>query len=75
MVNRPAMSKYNYKTNQDLTFSSESWFINADEHQGAWWPYWLTWLEGNSGELIKSLDYDSLKSIELAHGKYAHKRI
>ncbi|WP_375331339.1 PHA/PHB synthase family protein [Candidatus Tisiphia endosymbiont of Oplodontha viridula] len=75
VVNPPAMSKYNYKTNQDLTFSSESWFINADEHQGSWWPYWLTWLEDNSGELIKSLDYDSLKSIELAPGKYVHKRI
>jgi polyhydroxyalkanoate synthase len=75
VVNSPAMSKYNYKTNQDLTFSSESWFINADEHQGSWWPYWLTWLEDNSGELIKSLDYDSLKSIELAPGKYVHKRI
>ncbi|WP_341757642.1 class I poly(R)-hydroxyalkanoic acid synthase [Candidatus Tisiphia endosymbiont of Ditula angustiorana] len=75
VVNPPAMSKYNYKTNKDLTFTSESWFINADEHQGSWWPYWLTWLEDNSGELIKSLDYDSLKSIELAPGKYAHKRI
>ncbi|WP_367363678.1 PHA/PHB synthase family protein [Candidatus Tisiphia endosymbiont of Nedyus quadrimaculatus] len=75
VVNPPAMSKYNYKTNKDLTFTSESWFINADEHQGSWWPYWLTWLEDNSGELIKSIDYDSLKSIELAPGKYAHKRI
>lgn len=75
VVNPPAMSKYNYKTNKDLTFTSESWFINADEHQGSWWSYWLTWLEDNSGELIKSIDYDSLKSIELAPGKYAHKRI
>ncbi|WP_341752351.1 class I poly(R)-hydroxyalkanoic acid synthase [Candidatus Tisiphia endosymbiont of Piscicola geometra] len=75
VVNPPAMSKYNYKTNKDLTLTSESWFINADEHQGSWWSYWLTWLEDNSGELIKSIDYDRLKSIELAPGKYAHKRI
>ncbi|MDD9336912.1 MAG: class I poly(R)-hydroxyalkanoic acid synthase [Rickettsiaceae bacterium] len=75
VVNPPAMSKYNYKTNKDLTLTSESWFINDDEHQGSWWSYWLTWLEDNSGELIKSIDYDRLKSIELAPGKYAHKRI
>ncbi|WP_342267748.1 hypothetical protein [Candidatus Tisiphia endosymbiont of Empis tessellata] len=75
VANPPAMSKYNYKTNKDLTLTSESWFINADEHQGSWWSYWLTWLEDNSGELIKSIDYDRLKSIELAPGKYAHKRI
>ncbi|WP_375332432.1 PHA/PHB synthase family protein [Candidatus Tisiphia endosymbiont of Psammoecus bipunctatus] len=75
VVNPPATSKYNYKTNKDIASTSESWFINADEHQGSWWSYWLTWLEDNSGELIKSIDYGSLKSIELAPGKYVHKRI
>lgn len=72
VVNPPATSKYNYKTNKDIASTSESWFINADEHQGSWWSYWL---EDNSGELIKSIDYGSLKSIELAPGKYVHKRI
>lgn len=75
VVNPPSKSKYNYKTNSDLSLASELWYINATEHQGSWWPYWLTWLESNSDQKVPSIDYVKLKFIENAPGKYVQKRI
>ncbi|KAJ6644955.1 Valine--tRNA ligase [Pseudolycoriella hygida] len=48
IINPPLNSKYNYKTNGDLSINSELWFINSKQHQGSWWNYWLTWLQNNS---------------------------
>lgn len=75
VVNPPAHSKYNYKTNDDLSLSSESWFINSKEHQGSWWNYWLEWLQTSSGKQKKSLDYKNLTAIENAPGNYVKKRV
>ena len=75
VINPPTLFKYNYKTNDDLSLSSESWFIKAHEHEGSWWLYWLTWLKDNSGNHEPSINYNNLKFIEHAPGSYAHKRI
>lgn len=75
VVNPPSKSKYHYKTNEDLSVTSEQWYINAEEHQGSWWPYWLVWLKNNSNKEITSIEYAKLKSIEDAPGNYVRKRI
>lgn len=75
VVNPPIASKYNYKTNDDLSLNSESWFIKAAENQGSWWPYWLGWLKDNSKKITKSIDYQKLEYIELAPGGYVSKSI
>lgn len=75
VINPPLHSKYNYKTNEDLTLTSESWIMKSKEQQGSWWIYWLTWLQNNSGTLQKSQDYNNLRAIEEAPGSYVKKRI
>jgi len=75
VVNPPISSKYNYKTNDDLSLNSESWFIKACENQGSWWPYWLSWLKDNNDKIKKSIDYQKLEYIELAPGGYVSKSI
>ncbi len=75
VINPPILSKYNYKTNEDLSLTSESWFINSKEHQGSWWLYWLNWLKINSDKLTKSINYNNLEFIENAPGSYVSKRI
>lgn len=75
VVNPPAPSKYNYKTNDDASLSSESWFINSQEHQGSWWSYWLDWLQTNGGKQVKSINYKNLTAIEYAPGNYVTKRV
>lgn len=75
VVNPPISSKYNYKTNNDLSLNSESWFIESSENQGSWWPCWLDWLKANSEKITKSIDYKKLPYIELAPGSYVSKSI
>lgn len=75
VVNPPLHSKYHYKTNEDLTLTSEAWLMKSEEHQGSWWIYWLAWLQANSGVQQQSQDYNNLRAIEEAPGSYVKKRI
>jgi polyhydroxyalkanoate synthase len=31
----------------------EKWLENTPQHEGSWWPYWLSWLDQRSGKLTK----------------------
>lgn len=75
VVNPPILSKYNYRTGENLAVSSDAWFMASDKNQGSWWSYWLAWLKTNSGKQVKSPNYNDLPFIEDAPGSYVRKRI
>ncbi|MCC8377104.1 MAG: class I poly(R)-hydroxyalkanoic acid synthase [Rickettsia endosymbiont of Graphium doson] len=73
VVNPPKTTKYNYRLNEDLSLNSSEWLLKATEHKGSWWDCWLNWLTKSNAELVKSLDYKNLISIEEAPGSYVKK--
>ena len=70
IINPPTSSKNNYRLCEDLSLNSEEWLANSSEHKGSWWLYWKDWLVENSDELIESIDYQNIDSIELAPRSY-----
>ncbi len=73
VVNPPKQGKYSYWTSEDAPASCDEWLASSRESMGSWWPYWLEWQKGYSGELIKESGYQSLKMLELAPGSYVKK--
>ena len=52
VVNPPAANKYQYWTNANKADTVEDWMATATEHQGSWWPHWLSWITARSGNKI-----------------------
>jgi polyhydroxyalkanoate synthase len=76
IVNPPSASKYNHRIHDNLSLSGEDWFMAAEEKQGSWWSYWLTWLkDNNKAKLTKSIDYKTLTNIEEAPGRYVRNKV
>lgn len=44
VINPPSANKYQYWTNGDVTGDIESWWQEAEEHPGSWWPDWSAWI-------------------------------
>lgn len=72
----PGGEKYGYYTNPESTSTAEAWLENATQHQGSWWPEWLTWLKKESGRLTDAPDFKSCpyKPIMDAPGSYVFKK-
>lgn len=70
VINPPTKLKYGYKTNKDLPLNAEEWLSNSTHNEGSWWLFWKDWLKHNSGELQKSMNYDSINFLEKAPGTY-----
>ena len=52
IINPVSSTKYGYRTNHSTASNPEEWYSHAQEHQGSWWPEWLTWLTEYSGTLV-----------------------
>ncbi len=72
VINHPDAKKYQYWTNEDLSGEFDTWFSNASETPGSWWPDWDAWLSGRSGERIAARvpGDGALDIIEPAPGSY-----
>jgi polyhydroxyalkanoate synthase len=73
VVNPPAQMKYQYWTNDAPAPSLEAFFEGATETKGSWWPDFVTWLAGQSGQQVKAktqLGNKQYKVIEPAPGAY-----
>lgn len=78
VINPPEKGKYPHWTNDNLEGSAESWFENADKHEGSWWPDWQNWLAPISGAQIPAMELGQHKDfpvIEDAPGSYVKVRI
>lgn len=54
VVNPPALEKYQYWVNTDLSPETlEEWKSKADMTAGSWWPNWDKWLAGQSSKKVK----------------------
>ncbi|WP_424929584.1 PHA/PHB synthase family protein [Amaricoccus tamworthensis] len=76
VVNPPALEKYQFWTNPDMTHASlEDWAKDAEETAGSWWPDWDAWLKKRSGRLINAREPGAtLGVIEPAPGSYVKVR-
>lgn len=54
IINPPSKKKYGHYTNPDLGLTPEDWVLDADKHEGSWWPNWDAWLSKKSGKIIKA---------------------
>lgn len=54
IINPPSKKKYGHYTNPDLGLTPEDWLIDADKHDGSWWPRWDAWLAPRSGKQVKA---------------------
>jgi polyhydroxyalkanoate synthase len=52
IINPPDKRKRGYRSNDDGTTDPQDWLSGATEHEGSWWPDWIPWLEGHSGDLV-----------------------
>ncbi len=74
LINPPANSKRKFYTNPETPVSAEAWLKAAEEHQGSWWPYWVTWLKAlyEGDEIPAPTEYGNSEHPELtpAPGTY-----
>ncbi len=82
VINPPEQNRRSYWVNNNFDYtasesSSESWLDTATENQGSWWPDWIQWLSGHSGNKVaapQSLGSEAFKPIEPAPGSYVKTR-
>jgi len=54
IINPPSKKKYGHYTNPEMGLTPEDWLIDADKHEGSWWPRWDAWLSKKSGKKVKA---------------------
>jgi polyhydroxyalkanoate synthase len=84
VVNPPAKKRRSYwvadaleQQSQPLPGDPNTWFSQAVEHPGSWWPDWTSWLAGHSGKQIKArtkAGNAKHRPIEPAPGRYVKVR-
>jgi polyhydroxyalkanoate synthase subunit PhaC len=76
VVNPPAVGKYQFWTNPDMSHHTlEEWMSGAEETPGSWWPDWDAWLKARSGRMINAREPGKkLGVIEPAPGSYVKVR-
>ncbi|WP_183525035.1 PHA/PHB synthase family protein [Yoonia ponticola] len=52
IINPPSKKKYGHYTNPELGLTADDWLLDADKHDGSWWPTWDAWLAPRSGKKV-----------------------
>ena len=78
VINPPEKKKYqHWLVEGDAVYDDfESWFADAVEHLGSWWPDWHRWLSRRSGKKVpaRKPGEGELGVIEPAPGSYVKRR-
>ncbi len=76
VVNPPAKGKYQYWTGGKPEGDVDTWFKNAEEHSGSWWPDWIEWIKQQDAETVEARKPGGgkLTPIEDAPGSYVRVR-
>jgi polyhydroxyalkanoate synthase len=53
VINPPARNKRSHWVNDDTERDPESWFVQAQEKPGSWWPDWDAWMKQHSSGTIR----------------------
>jgi len=83
IVNPPAANKYGHWTKKTaskrrkLPADSQTWFDEAEQHDGSWWPNWQKWVSSHDKRMVKARipGKGKLKALEDAPGSYVAKRL
>lgn len=74
VINPPAeRAKYNYLTSATYPATPEEFEVQAEQHDGSWWPHWADWLQARETRKVparKPATKGKYKSIEAAPGSY-----
>lgn len=76
VVNPPALGKYQFWTNPDLSQPTlDAWLQDAHETAGSWWGDWDAWLKTRSGRLVAARTPGAVNGfVESAPGAYVKVR-
>jgi polyhydroxyalkanoate synthase len=79
VINPPSANSRSYSSqeNTKLPATYEEWLSNTTEHEGSWWPFWLTWLEQHAGKQVsapKQLGCTGYPPMNDAPGSYVLER-
>ena len=73
VINPPARNKRSHWLNDDVEGDPESWFAQAEEKPGSWWPDWDVWMRHHSDGTIPAPTQQGnaqYRLIEPAPGRY-----
>jgi len=73
VINPPARNKRSHWLNDDVEGDPESWFAQAEEKPGSWWPDWDVWMRHHSNGTIPAPTQQGnaqYHPIEPAPGRY-----
>ncbi len=80
VINPPEKKKRHYWAHADggrPTADPDTWFENAEQVPGSWWPAWNDWLTAHSGRLVgarRKLGNADFPPIEDAPGSYVKQK-
>jgi polyhydroxyalkanoate synthase subunit PhaC len=76
VINHPDAHKYQFWSAKHLQDGVETWFKQASETKGSWWPYWDAWLSERSGPEVpaRTPGDGKLKPLADAPGEYVKVR-
>lgn len=75
IINPPLSEKYHYYVNDQLAASADTWFAQARQRPGSWWPDWKRWQNGISDTQVGARAIDTGNAIEPAPGRYVRRRL
>jgi polyhydroxyalkanoate synthase subunit PhaC len=77
VINPPARNKRSHWLNDDVEGDPESWFAQAEEKPGSWWPDWDVWMKHHSNGTIPAPTQQGnaqYHPIEPAPGRYVKQK-
>ncbi|MFQ8430117.1 PHA/PHB synthase family protein [Amaricoccus sp. W119] len=76
VVNPPALGKYQFWTNPDMSGAElDNWLPAAEETPGSWWVDWDAWLGKHSGGMVPAREPGAVHGVvEPAPGSYVKHR-
>jgi polyhydroxyalkanoate synthase len=72
VINPPAANKYHFWSSDNTPETPDEWLAPIKSQDGSWWPHWLKWVEGYTGDKTpaRKVGAGKLKPIEDAPGSY-----
>jgi polyhydroxyalkanoate synthase len=77
LLNPPGNPKACFWAGAAAAAGAEMWLEQAAKHGGSWWPHWLEWIKGRSGDLTRApaaLGSQQNPPLEAAPGRYVMER-
>jgi polyhydroxyalkanoate synthase len=77
VINPPSRNKRSHWLNDELASDPQSWFENAQENPGSWWPDWDAWVKSHSNGTVRASTQQAnarYHPMEPAPGRYVKEK-